>query len=202
MLNLQCGDAIKLMGELEPNSIDMILTDPPYPLKWQHLYGDMAKEAARILKVGGNLVTLLGHYQVPAVTEAMGKHLRYWWIGGMQHDTLYRMPGKWVCIRWKPCLWYVKERRVKGDYECPMDLFYGGGKDKRYHKWGQGVGWFEHWGRLCPKDGTILDPFLGGGTVGIAALNLKRRFIGFEIEETTFKIAEERINDYRKEIDA
>ena len=198
MIKIECGDAIKLMSGLEDDSVDLILTDPPYPRKYLCLYREMAKEASRILKVGGSLVTLLGHYQVPSVCELMGPYLRFWSIGGMQHDTLYRMPGKWVCVRWKPCLWYVKERRRKGDYECPMDLCHiPGDKDKKYHKWGQGVGWFQHWAeRLCPEGGTVLDPFMGGGTTGIACLNLGRNFIGFEIDEDTFKIAEERINGY------
>ena len=41
--------------------------------------------------------------------------------------------------------------------------------------------------------GTILDPFLGSGTTGVACANLGRKFIGIEIEEKYFDIACERI---------
>lgn len=41
---------------------------------------------------------------------------------------------------------------------------------------------------------TILDPFMGSGTTGVAALKLGRKFIGIEIDETYFKIAVERIS--------
>ena len=45
------------------------------------------------------------------------------------------------------------------------------------------------------KEGaTVLDPFLGTGTAGVAAKNLNRSFIGIELDEEYFKIAQERIN--------
>ena len=40
---------------------------------------------------------------------------------------------------------------------------------------------------------TILDPFLGSGTTGVASKMLNRNFIGFEIEKQYFEIAEQRI---------
>jgi site-specific DNA-methyltransferase (adenine-specific) len=42
---------------------------------------------------------------------------------------------------------------------------------------------------------TILDPFMGSGTTGLAAKNLNRDFIGIELDETYFNIAKERINN-------
>lgn len=42
---------------------------------------------------------------------------------------------------------------------------------------------------------TILDPFMGSGTTGVAALQLGRKFIGIEREERYFKIACERISN-------
>ncbi len=41
----------------------------------------------------------------------------------------------------------------------------------------------------------VLDPFMGSGTTGIVCKNLNRNFIGIELDENYFKIAEERIND-------
>lgn len=40
---------------------------------------------------------------------------------------------------------------------------------------------------------TVLDPFMGSGTTGVAAKKLNRRFIGVEISEDYFKISENRI---------
>lgn len=46
------------------------------------------------------------------------------------------------------------------------------------------------------KEGDIvLDPFMGSGTTGVVAKRLQRNFIGIEIDETFFKIAEKRIKE-------
>ena len=39
----------------------------------------------------------------------------------------------------------------------------------------------------------ILDPFMGSGTTGEAALQLKRRFIGIELDNSYFKMASQRL---------
>ena len=43
------------------------------------------------------------------------------------------------------------------------------------------------------KGNTILDPFMGSGTTGVACMNLGRKFIGIELERKHFDIACERI---------
>lgn len=45
---------------------------------------------------------------------------------------------------------------------------------------------------------VVLDPFMGSGTTGVAALRRGRRFIGFEIERKYFRIAEKRLKNYEK----
>jgi site-specific DNA-methyltransferase (adenine-specific) len=47
---------------------------------------------------------------------------------------------------------------------------------------------------------TILDPFMGSGSTGVASLKLKRKFIGFELEHEYFKICEKRLNAVENEV--
>jgi site-specific DNA-methyltransferase (adenine-specific) len=54
----------------------------------------------------------------------------------------------------------------------------------------------------CPKDAqTILDPFMGSGTTGVAAVQMGRRFIGIEREPKYFDIACKRIEDAQRQGD-
>jgi site-specific DNA-methyltransferase (adenine-specific) len=43
---------------------------------------------------------------------------------------------------------------------------------------------------------TVLDFTMGSGTTGVACKNLNRKFIGIELDETYFNIAEERIEKH------
>ena len=43
------------------------------------------------------------------------------------------------------------------------------------------------------KDDLILDPFMGSGTTGVAAIKNNRKFIGIELEKKYFDITIERI---------
>lgn len=49
--------------------------------------------------------------------------------------------------------------------------------------------------------GTVLDPYMGSGTTGVACVNLGRRFIGIEIEPKYFDIACRRIEAATKQPD-
>jgi DNA modification methylase len=44
-----------------------------------------------------------------------------------------------------------------------------------------------------PKGCTVLDPFMGSGTTGVACIQTGRRFIGFELDKTYCEIATKRI---------
>jgi site-specific DNA-methyltransferase (adenine-specific) len=52
---------------------------------------------------------------------------------------------------------------------------------------------------ITPKNGIVLDPFIGSGTTGIACVNNNFKFIGFEKEEEYKEIADARIKPYLKQ---
>ena len=47
------------------------------------------------------------------------------------------------------------------------------------------------------EEDTVLDPFMGSGSTGIACINTNRNFIGMELDKEYFKIAKDRIENYR-----
>lgn len=203
---LHLGDCLEVMKGLPDGSVDAVVTDPPYAETYNYLWEPLGRESRRLLIVGGSLITLLGHYQVPFVTSVLGQYLRYWWELAMVHRSYgARLPGKWVAVRWKPALWYVKERRV--GHECPLDCVdvthigtKAVGNIKANHEWGQPVEWFRHYiERLTPQTGTVLDPFMGSGTTGVACVQTGRNFIGMEIEPRYFEIAQKRIAEAQQQ---
>ena len=54
---------------------------------------------------------------------------------------------------------------------------------------------------FIPDAETILDPFMGSGTTGVACANMGRKFIGIEIDEGYFDIAARRIEEAYKQPD-
>jgi len=53
----------------------------------------------------------------------------------------------------------------------------------------------------CPKDGIVLDPFMGSGTTALVCKRLERKFIGFEINKDYVELAERRLKCYKKILD-
>jgi DNA modification methylase len=49
------------------------------------------------------------------------------------------------------------------------------------------------------KDDVVLDPFMGSGTVGAAALKADRKYVGYEINEEYIKLSEERITPLKQQ---
>lgn len=56
-------------------------------------------------------------------------------------------------------------------------------------------------GHLINAPQTILDPFMGSGTTGVAAVQMGRKFIGIELDHDYFKIACNRIEDAQRQKD-
>ena len=48
---------------------------------------------------------------------------------------------------------------------------------------------------FLPDSETILDPFMGSGTTGVACVRTGRKFIGIELDAKYFEIAKRRISD-------
>jgi len=165
----------------EPESVDLIITDPPYKREFLHLYGAMAKEAKRILKNGHLLLTLCGHYALDIIIPQMSQHLTYYWIGGMPNSTgsIARNFSRQIMCAWKPVLWYSKNKAI--DHQFVFDLFKTKRIERVLHKWEQPIGWFQYYiEKLTEKGNLILDPFMGSGTVMMACQNLGRSCIGIE----------------------
>lgn len=134
-----------------------------------------------------------GHMYLPQAISAMQEHLEYVWTCAARHTG--GDPVRWdVRVRngWKPILLFCKQP-IKAWWK-PFSDWFSGGKEKDAHDWQQAVTEAEHYiSSLCPKGGVVLDPMMGSGTSGIAAVRLGHEFIGIEKEPGAFNSARERI---------
>ena len=89
-----------------------------------------------------------------------------------------------------------KERKTYGDFEgTPEHSLKKNVKSKNNHPTVKPVALMEYLCRLTmtPTGGVVLDPFMGSGTTGVACAKVGRKFVGCEIDEGYFEIAEKRI---------
>ena len=192
-VTLYTGDCLDIMRTLETGSVDAVITDPPYPREYEHLYGAVAKEARRVLRVGGSFLTLCGHYQLPRVRADVGEHLRYRWIVKLDHPGSNARMAMGVMVTWKPMLWFVNERLTPR-----RNITDGCASQKRSkdtgHPWQQDLD-YALWGinSLTDPGDVALDPFMGSGTTGVACVQTGRNFIGIEIDPGYAEIARARI---------
>ena len=177
-------------------SIDLIFTDPPYHKEWLPMYEPLGKLACRVLKEGGSLVMYAGHYALPQIFEYMkNSGLKYWWEMVVKHNGSSRLlQYQRVYVMWKPLLWFVKGNSLRV-LDSIADVIESQPPSKALHGWEQSPIEAEHIiSKLTIQDDLVFDPLMGAATTGIAALRLKRRFIGIEKEQETFILAKGRID--------
>jgi site-specific DNA-methyltransferase (adenine-specific) len=159
--------------------IDCVISDPPYPKEFVHLYGELAESCA---KAGITRVAVMaGQSYLPEIIAEMCKHLEYRWM------IAYITPGgqavqQWqakVNTFWKPILVFGKSDDWIGDVATSKT----NDNDKRFHGWGQSEsGMSDLVSRLSKPGETVCDPFMGAGTTGVVSLALGRKFIGCDID--------------------
>ena len=183
---LYIGDCLDVTKkEIKENSIDIIITDPPYPKEFIDCWSKLSELANYCLKPGGLCIAYSGQLNLPEVIERMGKNLTYYWTMSLYHSGPKQVvhPTGAMCD-WKPILIYQKGPRKKAVgsfYDTIRDI-----KDvtKQDHKWQQPVTVTKLLiERFCDPGYTILDPFVGSGTNMVAAKNLKYKCIGIDIDK-------------------
>jgi hypothetical protein len=183
-IRIVCADFFPwCLENLEENSVDLILTDPPYPKEFLHVWGQLGEVASRVLKPGGYLSTYSGQLYLNHVMRMLDEHLSYCWMISLYHTGPNQQvhPRNAVCT-WKPILVYRKGE--PGRFENTLvDSIADDYRDKDFHDWGQGESAVSYLMRTfsAPNE-LVLDCFAGGGTTLAVAKALKRRCIGIEFD--------------------
>jgi adenine-specific DNA-methyltransferase len=242
------GDCYKLLCKLPDNSVDLVVTSPPYCIGMEYetentvedfiaAHKIILPEVIRITKPGGSICWQVGYHvskrgtfpldygiftALGSNTEVTLRNRIVWAFSHGLHGKV-RFSGRHESI-----LWFTKgsehyfdldsvripqkypgkrhyKGRLKGEFsgnplgKNPGDVWdipnvKGNHVEKTDHPCQFPVALVQRLLRsLCPKNGVVLDPYMGSATTGVAALIEGRRFIGSELNNKYFKVATSRL---------
>lgn len=222
------ADSRDIIKRIPDDSIDFILTDPPYNLG-QHSTGNIplpgrtamnndvadwdmidfnpeewADEFIRILKPTGNLFIFTSYNQLGRWYNCLDhkfdtSNFMIW------HKTnpapkifkagfLNSCEMIFTCWNKKHTWNFISQAEMHNFIESPICM-----KPERLsnpkHPAQKPVSILKKMIEIASNENDVVfDPFMGVGSTGVAALNLNRRFIGVELDETYFEAAKKRVN--------
>lgn len=221
------ADSRDIIKQIPDNSIDFILTDPPYNLG-QHSTGNIplpgrsamnndvaewdkidfnpeewADEFIRILKPSGNLFIFTSYNQLGRWYNCLDhrfdtSNFMIW------HKTnpapkifkagfLNSCEMIFTCWNKKHTWNFISQAEMHNFIQSPICMSPERLKNPK-HPAQKPVSILKKMIEIASnKDDIIFDPFMGVGSTGVAALELDRRFIGVELDETFFAAAKKRI---------
>jgi len=193
---LYCCDIRDAHKFVAANSIDIIITDPPYGREYLHLYDALAEFAAHALKESGLCVVMCGAICLPKAIEALSRYLNYVWV--LAYEVIGRNAKLFplrIIIGWKPILYFVKGK-LPDDAPWVFDVIKSPQPEKTDHEWQQNLEAFtELVRRFARPKMVICDPFCGTGTTGVAALLNGCRFVGLDADSEVLEVARKRLEE-------
>jgi len=198
------GTATLLLGDFREKgaaiadaSVDLIFCDPPYTQEWLPNWVDLGEFAARVLRREALCVTYLGNTTCLEAIDGLRQHLRLHIAGALwtpgPRAKLFSLN---VYIRCKPLFFWTRRDFVLGSQPWFFNGFESERLTKTYHRWQQGIAPARYYIETLTRPGDlVVDPFLGGGTTGVAALQLGRSFVGIEIDAVAMATATARIRE-------
>ena len=184
---VQIGDAVLYRGdcrEILPllPKVDAVVTDPPYPNNAGHFVEGIAAARWAMSAIDAKHWIVFWHEtETPPVHHPLVA-VHVW------HRTNTNRPDNY-----EPAFEFHQNGEKKASRVLPYCVIAPGltGIVASGHPTEKHVGLMRE--LVKRTDGTILDPFMGSGTTGVACVKLGRKFIGIEIDEKYFDIACRRI---------
>jgi len=226
------GDALAILTTLPDESVDAVLTDPPYSSgglyvtarradpakKYQNsgtiksypaMLGDAKDQRSfgfwaslwlsacwRIAKPGTRCMIFSDWRQLPTMTDAVQAAGWEWrgivvWHKPSARPMLgeYRRDAEFVIHGLKKPFSRTSKICLPGVFTHPVN------NAAKVHLTSKPVELVKSLLTITPEGGTVLDPFFGGGTTGIACMETGRHFIGVELSREYVELAAKRIHE-------
>ena len=205
-VQLHLGDCLEVMRSMPDKSVDAVITDPPYgygqnipfagncpAYQSDYAWNDSPPDNTyfvEIFRASENQIIFGGNY-FPVLWKKPSRGFIFW--DKIQCSTKHA-DGELI--------WTSFDRNAKQYRYCFSGNRYGwedsilgvGKPSNRVHPTQKPVDLLAKILMDYTHEGdTILDPFMGSGTTGVACVQTGRNFIGIEIDPTYFAIAEKRI---------
>lgn len=248
-VTLFSGDCLKLLKNIPDNSIDCVITSPPYCIgkKYENKreasdfvsnHEIILPEIARIVKEGGSICWQVGYhvknnvltpldfivYNILSSIKGISLRNRIIWTFGHGLHYEARFSGRHETILWftkgveytfnldevrvpqlypgKKAYKGLKKGKPSGNPlgKNPSDVWHipnvkANHIEKCDHPCQFPIGLSQRLIKATTNEGDLVfDPYCGTGSTGAAAIILKRRFIGAEVEPKYVNIAKKRLN--------
>ena len=224
MINLLKGDCLELLKTLENESIDALITDPPYNIARDNNFTSMGRAgidfgdwdkgfnliswlpiAIEKLKKGGNIIIFTSWKNTTPIIKELekinceAKDM----IRVEKSNPMPRNRDRRFVTDYEIAIWAVKKgakwtfNRQLETYERPLIKTKVSPKSEKIEKGHptqkniETMEWLIE--RLTNEGDIVLDPFMGSGTTGVACQNLNRDFIGCELSDEYFEMAQKRL---------
>lgn len=203
-----CGDGLELIKKLPNESVDLILTDPPYGIKKEgiknsadlEIFYAILPECYRILRKDGFFITFFSTKLLPEIFK--NNPFDYYWqfilncplgsvrspIGFSKYmSCLVFKKGNPKIVKWNKDIFNDSPSKMvepdEGFINHPTP------KPKQFIS--------ELLKMFSNENDLVLDPFIGSGSTALACYLTNRNFIGFEIEEKYCNLSNKRLKDLR-----
>ena len=222
METLHLGDCMDIMKTIEDKSIDLVITDPPYKIETSGggLYTqadkqyvkelnsmkdgfseDVLDELCRIMKKI-NIYFFCSQKQIIPLLDYFVKKKKCNWNLLTWHKTnpVPACGNKYLTDTEFILFFREKGVKVYGNYNTKFTYYVTPLNQKDKKKYGHPT--------IKPQEillnlvtnssqegDTVCDPFMGSGSTGVACKSLNRDFIGIEVDNNWYQIAQNRINE-------
>ena len=211
-------DCMEGMKRIPDGSVDMVLTDPPYTMtkrgkscrpNWmpnnmgENVFDgkvpdakEWMSECFRVLKEGTHFYTFCNTKDITNyLTYAQEVGFKLHNIISMIKDT--GMPNRWYYKQTELVLFFRKGKaKPINDFTSRDNIKVKMPKKSngKLHITQKPYDFIEKMvTNSTVENEVVLDPFMGSATTAIACINTNRNYIGFELDETYFNLANERI---------